>query len=192
MLSEPRTSAIGEELQAAVLGALVPRATRGRRARARWKGVETTTGPLTWNGGTSSGQHRSLRDYCRRRTCEFSQGTVGSAGTRQPAAAARRSQPAAARAPRMTPGCTSGHASAPATRKPYGARFTPLRSANWATSAQRHREADRRRHSINRKEVCQRGAARTVCHAASDTDRARPRSARVSAQDVEQEARGEV
>eukprot|EP00964_Phaeocystis_antarctica_P034687 scaffold19762_cov65-Phaeocystis_antarctica.AAC.7 len=28
----------------------------------------------------------------RRRTCEFSRGTVGSAGTRQPAAAARRSQ----------------------------------------------------------------------------------------------------
>eukprot|EP00964_Phaeocystis_antarctica_P071170 scaffold43380_cov66-Phaeocystis_antarctica.AAC.4 len=43
-------------------------------------------------GGTSSGQLQRYDTRVRRRTCEFSRGTVGSAGTCQPAAAARRSR----------------------------------------------------------------------------------------------------
>ena len=48
------------------------------------------------------------------RKCEFSRSMVGSAGTRQPVES-RGHRPAAARAPRTTPGCTCGHAYAPPT-----------------------------------------------------------------------------
>ena len=46
------------------------------------------------DGGTSSGRHagKNYDKKVRQRNCEGSRGTVGSAVTRQPAAAARRSQ----------------------------------------------------------------------------------------------------
>ena len=49
--------------------------------------------PRADGGGTSSGQRTSQRhEPYNPRTCEFARGMVGSAGTCQPAAAARRSQ----------------------------------------------------------------------------------------------------
>ena len=80
-------------------------AHRAERARAeRTNDFQRTTESDLW-----------AVDSVRRRTCEFSRGTVGSAGTRQPAAAARHSQARGRARPahdrRRGGACTCGHAS---------------------------------------------------------------------------------
>ena len=135
-------------LHRALTGTACDRGVRRRHAAERpWHNRTIVavgeTGVCMFHWGLPADERGNYDTKVRQRTCEGSRGTVGSAVTRQPAAAARRSQARCRARPVHDAGCTCGHTSAPPrdrvsfssgrTAMRYLPRRTPLRLVHRAT-----------------------------------------------------------